>query len=263
MQLPIVYFNHLSRQGNTIVHFVSTRLGGVSNDSFSSLNLGKYQGDAQYNVDTNRKALASSLGFSPTSMVFAKQVHGCNVARVDSLLPEGQEAGGDSDIPDTDGMVTNVRGICLVTLAADCVSLIFFDPVKKAVGVAHAGWQGTVKRIGSEVIHAMSREYGSLPADILVGIGPSIGPCCYEVGYDVVRAATASFGRAKGVILSSTRFNNPVLNLWYANTITLTEAGVMPQNIEATMTCTKCHQSKFFSARGGDKGRFGAGVMLI
>jgi polyphenol oxidase len=257
-------FNHfpIFSKKTGVKHFITNRLGGVSTGPYFSLNLGLNQSDDPSNVVENRKRVSQAAGFELQNFVFAQQTHSRNVYRVNSVDMGRGALTRETAIPNTDGMITNISGICLVTLAADCVPMLFFDPIKKAVGVAHAGWKGTLIKTPEAVVSAMVLEFGSNPSDIIVGIGPSAGPCCYEVGGDVIAEVEKSFGKSSEILIPSETEGKMKFNMWEANTLALIEAGVNPNNIETLCICTLCQNELFFSARKGDLGRFAAGIML-
>ena len=260
--IPLYGFDILKPYGNSIVHFITTRNHALPPSTENYFTIGLNGAIDNAIVLNNRKALAEQFGFSPSAYVFASQVHDNRVAVV---RDEDRGKGAFERslyLCDIDAMVTNRKGICLVTQAADCVPILFYDPVKKAIGAAHAGWKGTVAKIPAEVVKSFIAEFGSNPKDLVVGIGPSIGSCCYEVGGEVVAMVKDSFGSTDELILGNAKFSKPVFDLWKANYKTLVEAGVNPENIEIAGMCTKCNNHHFFSARAGDKGRFGAGIML-
>jgi len=256
-------FANLSRFDDGITHFVSTRNGGVSLNEYSSLNLGLNQADIPLNVFQNREIIAKTVGIDSTSFVFARQVHSTNVARA---FESDRGRGLYSRVtafPFTDAMVTNSKQVCLITLAADCVPILFYDPLKRAIGVAHAGWKGTVLKISQFVVNSFLEEFGSNPEDLIVGIGPSAGPCCYEIGKEVAEEVILAFGENNNVLKPAEKPDKFILDLWEANRITLISSGVIDENIETSHRCTICENHEFFSARKGDKGRFGAGIMLL
>lgn len=260
--IPLYHFDNLKQFDNQIVHFVTTRNESVPTSSKNYFTIGLNGAIDNRIVLNNRKLLAAQVGIANDSYVFAVQVHGNRVAVVNDE-DRGKGAFERSEyLSDIDAMVTNRKDICIVTQAADCVPILFFDPVKKVIGAAHAGWKGTVAKIPAEVVKALVTEYGSNPKDIVVGIGPSIGSCCYEVGDEVVALVRNSFDTTEGLILANKKFIKPVFDLWQANYRTLIEAGIEPENIEIANMCTKCNNDIFFSARFGDKGRFGAGIMI-
>lgn len=256
-------FKNLSRFNDGIKHFLSARKGGVSLNEYSSLNLGLNQADIPSNVFKNREILSKTVGIDSALFVFARQVHSTNVMRV---FESDRGRGLYSRVtafPFTDAMVTNSKQVCLITLAADCVPILFYDPVKRAIGVAHAGWKGTVLKISQFVVNSFQEEFGSNPEDLIVGIGPSAGPCCYEIGKDVADEVSLTFGEKSNVLKPTGKPDKFILDLWEANRITLISNGIMDENIEVSRRCTICENHEFFSARRGDKGRFGAGIMLL
>jgi len=261
--VPYAQYEGLKIFQDSIQHFITTRnqtLPPTADNCFTIGLNGEVDNDI---VLSNRKLLADQFGFSNASYVFASQVHGKGVAVV---REEDRGKGAferTSYLCDVDAMVTNHSEICLVTQAADCVPILFYDPVKKAIGAAHAGWKGTIAKIAGEVVNTMKSEYGSNPLDLIVGIGPSIGPCCYEVGGEVVQLVLSTFGTTEGLIVKSEENGNVIFDLWETNRQILIEAGVLAKNIELTGLCTKCNNRFFFSARAGDNGRFGAGIMII
>ena len=247
-----------------IRHFVSSRVGGVSKTPYASLNLGFHVGDDFQNVLQNRKLLASALGSPLNNFTTAKQIHDGKV----TIITEESKGRGAAEyemaIDDTDAMVTNVPDICLMILVADCVPILFYDPRKRAIGCAHAGWRGTVGLIAQNTVKILQEKFSSLPEDIIVGIGPSIGPHCYEVGTEVVTQVEAISKEGKTHLTHSSLGNGWYFNLWEANKDQLVEMGIPEQNIEIAELCTYCNSDKFFSARrqGGKTGRFGVGIML-
>lgn len=254
------HFENLLQHRKAISHFVTTRHGGVSEQTYGTFNLSLNQTDNPNSVLENRQRLANALGIKPTDFVFPIQVHGTNILRV---FEEDRGKGAltnDDAFDNIDGFIANTKGLCLVSMAADCVPIVLFDPINKAIGVAHSGWKGTVLQIPEYLVRAMQREFNSNPSDLIVGIGPSGGPCCYEVGQDVIDEVATKFDIDRVIIR---RDGKTVFDLWEANRITLIEAGVKPQNIEISGVCTICQNDIFFSARRGDDGRFAAGILLL
>jgi YfiH family protein len=149
-------------------------------------------------------------------------------------------------------------------MGADCVPLLFFDPIKKAIGAAHAGWQGTVRKIALATIIKMKEEFGCSYKDIKVLIGPSIGPCCYHVGGEVIDSILRSFGTTEKFVSYDYKDSLAHFNLWQTNKIQLIEAGIPDSNITITGLCTYCNHDDFFSSRYDKSvtGRFGAGIMI-
>ncbi len=262
--LPYLFrFSNLNTE-KRVTHFISGKSGGVSMGPCSSLNLGFNTEDLPENVLLNRRILAENLGIHPHQFVFARQAHTGTIALIEQAHSGMGFENPDSAIPDTDAMVTNVPGVCLIVLVADCVPVIFYDPVKHVAAVAHAGWRGTLKEISRLTIQTMRSQYDCLPSDILCGIGPSIGPCCYEVGEEVIQAGASLPFNTKGYLRESETAGKAVFDLWAANRIQLLEAGLKEEHIEISCQCTKCNADTWFSSRAGkgNTGRFAAGICL-
>lgn len=255
-------FEDFSRNKN-ILHFISTRIGGFSNSPYSSLNLGLNVGDNSAEVIKNRELLASSLNIPTNSFTFAKQVHKGNVSVIKNEMKGRGAINYREGIDATDAMITDVPGICLVVLVADCVPVLFFDTIKKVIGVAHAGWRGTVGLVVKNTVRLLQEEFNSILEDIIVGIGPSIGPCCFEVGSDVKEEVENVFHTKDRYIIN--RDDKEYFDLWENNKQQLIQVGVLEQNIEVAGVCTYCHSDRFFSVRrqNGNTGRFGAGIMIM
>lgn len=240
---------------SAVSHAIFTRLGGVSPAPYDSLNISATVGDEPANVHTNLATVYRAMGVRDTHVVTAHQVHGNRVARV------GQADGG-SFIPECDGLVTNERGVFLLMRFADCAALMVYDPVRHVIGLAHAGWQGTLLRVAEALVKAMRSAYGSIPSDLVALIGPSIGPCCLEVGPEVVARAYASLADGQWVVSRLNAAGHAYLDIWQANRSQLERFGI--SNIETTGICTRCAQHEFFSHRGsgGITGRFGVIIGL-
>lgn len=261
--LPSLYFPALEK-GGIAMNLISTRFGGVSEGQFASLNLTSGRGDSREHVRENFARIAAAFGTDLAHCVCSHQVHETNVRRV------GREDAGmgilrPSVWESADGIVTNEPGLVLATFYADCVPLLFVDPVHRAVGASHSGWRGTVGKIGARTVRLMKQEFGSAPEDLLVGIGPSICADHYEVSGDVAEEFRKAFPGQEDRLLEYR--GNPghvQLNLWEACRITLREAGVPEENISVTDICTACNPEVLFSHRasGGKRGNIGAFVML-
>ncbi|MGQ3684116.1 MAG: peptidoglycan editing factor PgeF [Candidatus Loosdrechtia sp.] len=261
--VPLLFFKNLSKN-REIKHFVSTRIGGFSNQPYHSLNLGFHTGDNPAAVLKNRKQLALMLGVPLHNFVTAKQVHGSQI-RIITRGSRGQGAFDyDTATPLTDAMVTDVTNIVLMVLQADCVPVLLFDARRKVIGIIHAGWKGTVKKISKDTILVLKEKFGCLPADILAGIGPSIGPCCYEIGPEIIAEISNVFYLKSKCRNQNTASGKNFFDLWKANKMQLMEAGVPEENIETAGICTYCNHHLFFSHRNctTGTGRFGAGIML-
>ncbi|MBW3621900.1 MAG: peptidoglycan editing factor PgeF [Armatimonadetes bacterium] len=232
-----------------IIHGYSTRGGGTSDAPYASLNLGDHVGDDPHHVDQNRLRLTRALGLYPL-WVTAEQVHGGDVARV-------KETDAGEKIPGVDALITRTPRLPLALMYADCASVYFFDPERRAIGLAHAGWRGTAADIAGNTVRAMVEAFGSRPEDLWAGLGPHIGACCYTVGEEVVQALEpweGSILRQRGRIQ---------VDLGASNRAQLREAGVREDRILAASPCTACNTDRFFSyRREGATGRMAAVLML-
>lgn len=259
-----VTFSKLSAYDRELVHGFSTRLGGVSQEHLFSMNLSFTRGDDRENVMENHRRFAGALGYDETRLVFSDQVHLTHFHKV-TKADCGKGIIRESDIKETDGLVTDEPGIPIITFYADCVPLFFYDPVKKVIAMAHSGWRGTVERIGAKMVSYMEKEYGSRPQDIVCAIAPSICQKCYEVSEDVALRFLEVFGNGFGDELLYRKENGKYqLNLHRACEITLLEAGIAKEHLDVTDLCTCCNPDVFFSHRAshGRRGNL-AGVMMI
>jgi len=246
-----------------VSHGFTTRAGGLGATPYDSLNLAFHVGDDPETVIGNRRIVCGVLGAELSQMVAARQVHGNHIAVVDSGDAGRGALSLETAFSETDGMVTSQSGLLLATFYADCVPIFILDPVKKVIATVHAGWKGTVGRIGAAALRRMKDAYGCNASDCLTGIGPSIGPCCYEVDEPVISRFRQEFGSAEK-ILEFTGEGKARLDLWQANRKVLVKAGVREDNVELSRICTCCNRDVFFSYRGnrGITGRMGAFIML-
>ncbi|ASS75842.1 hypothetical protein CIG75_13200 [Tumebacillus algifaecis] len=238
-----------------IVTRFTTRNGG---------NLGLHVGDDPQRVIENREGIATELGVPLDAWVAGNQVHGSTVTVV-TAKEKGRGARAQEDLlPDTDALITDVPGVALSTYAADCVPILFADDKRGAVGAAHAGWKGTVAKIAAKTVVAMKEEYGCDPAQLVVRIGPSIGPCCYEVDGAVVQGVRENFGELADLLLTPNENGRWQFDLWKANEQALLEVGVLPMHILREDRCTSCGVETYFSYRKeqGKTGRH-AGVIVL
>ena len=231
-----------------IVHAISTRLSGVSAAPFDSLNLALHVGDDREKVLQNRRLFANSLNLNFNDIVTPNQVHGDKVLRVDESYRGRGALDYDNAVKETDAIITNTPNLPLMLCFADCVPVIFVDVDNKAVGIAHAGWKGTMSKIAVKTLMAMTDEFGTDPTKCLAGIAPSIGPCCYEVGENVIDACKKAFPNHIDELLIK-RDGKVFVDLWNANQIQLIEAGMRIENIEVARECTCCKSSWYFSYR--------------
>ncbi len=260
--VPVIRYKALDDTG-IVVHGFSTRLGGVSEDIYGSMNLSFTRGDDPARVRKNFELIADEIGFDPDHIVGTDQTHTANV-RVVSWEDAGNGITREKACHDIDGQITNVPGLPLITYHADCVPLFFVDPVQKAIGLTHSGWRGTASRIGAETVRMMTKTYGSDPKDIVAVIGPSIGQCCYEVSQDVADAFREDFTIDETLIRRGKYEGKYMLNLWEANRQILRQAGLPEKNITVTGYCTACHSDRLWSHRitGGQRGSLAAFLCL-
>lgn len=245
-------------------HGFSTRLGGVSQGDYASMNLSFTRGDEEEAVRENYRRIAKSIGVKCENMVLSQQTHTTNV-KVVTEADRGKGIVTPLDYTDVDGLITNIPGICLVTFYADCVPLYFVDPVRKVIGLSHSGWRGTVGKIGHETIQKMEEQYGSDPKDILAAVGPSICQDCYEVSEDVILQFQKNFDEKYWQELFYRKENGKYqLNLWKANEIIFRESGILPEHIAVTNVCTHCNSKILYSHRasGNRRGNLAAFLAL-
>jgi hypothetical protein len=259
----VIKLPHIEATG-LVNHGFSTKYGGISKGVYESMNLGKNRGDSPYNVEENFNRFCDAIDVPTDTLVFSDQIHESEV-RVVQKEDKGKGFYRTSDIIGVDGLITNQVGVTLTTFYADCVPLFFLDPVKRVIGLSHAGWRGTVKAIGPKTIKLMVDTYGSNPKDILVGIGPSIGSCCYEVSTDVIKEFENNLNHDIIVrIVSRINDEHYKLDLWEANRLLLLDAGIDEKNLVVTDLCTKCHSESFYSHRsmGNQRGSLAAMIAL-
>jgi polyphenol oxidase len=252
-QLPVVRWPIFD--GHGLEAMVTTRDGGVSTGRYASLNLGLHVGDDPDAVLTNRRRAAAAIGATLDDLVFCQQVHGREVAMAtDAERGHGAVSAGDA-LAGADALVTPVAGPVLVIMVADCVPVVLFDPRRRILACVHAGWAGTVRGVTTAAVEHL-RELGSDPADLLVGIGPSIHPDRYQVGRDVVDAARAAFGPRTDEVVRPDGTGAWSFDLWQANLIQLTSAGVPSAQVQIAGLDTG-PGTPFFSHRSeGPCGRF-------
>jgi len=230
----------------------SWRRGGQSPAPFDSLNFSAGQGDSQENVRSNLAILGGRIGIDPEKIVTCRQVHGDHI-HVTEAVPDSA--------PRADAIVTPRPNIFPAIKTADCVPILILDPIRKIAAAVHAGWRGTVLRISRKTVKLMQDRFGSDPSDLLVGMAPGIGPCCYEVDDAVLTPFRKTFRDAgRFISIHNSNRNSKVsdhLDLAAANRFELTEMGVPEKNIYATDLCTACHKDLFFSHRrdGAKSGR--------
>lgn len=258
--LTYITFPKLTKTG-LVNHAFSTRLGGVSEGHFYSMNMSFSRGDKVENVIKNYEILCGAIGINTENLVFTKQTHNDNVI----IVTENERGTGFSkpSFSDIDGLVTNCKNVALVTQFADCTPLLFCDTEKKVIGSCHAGWRGTVKRIGQKTVELMKDTFGCDPKNIVAAIGPNIGVCCYEVDTPVFNEfLNARFDTDKIFIKKDT--GKYMLDLRLANKDVLLCCGILEENIDISDICTCCNADEMFShrAQGVNRGNMCAIIQL-
>jgi len=238
------------------VHGFIGRQGGVSEGEFRSLNLGIRTQDRPEAVAENDRRFRRAFGIP--SLVRVRQVHGREVLVVDRKVKD-EKAWWQVE---RDAVITDQPGVALAVLTADCVPIVLFDPERRAWGIAHAGWRGTCLRTAAAAVEAMTERFGSEPRDILAGIGPGVGPCCYPVDGPVIRAVEESFGEEADELMRPAPGGRRFLDLVEANCRVLRKAGIAPEHLEKADLCTSCRADLFFSHRR-DRGRTGRQINFV
>lgn len=245
-------FDSLPHNGR-LRHGVFSRQGGVSPAPYDSLNLSLSVPDEHDRVYANRRRVYGLFGRDTDTVVHAHLVHGTTVARVTA-------ANNGEWVEHVDALITNEPDCVLTMNFADCTPVVVYDPVQGAIGLAHAGWRGTVAGVVREMVQTMAAEFGSVPGDLIATVGPCIGPCCYVVGEDVAAAVSAGFNQPEALLRPHE--DRYTFDLPEANRQQLLAAGV--NQIELSGFCTSCRTDLFFSHRAekGRTGRFGVVVAL-
>lgn len=253
------------------IHGFSSRIGGVSENELSTMNLSFTRGDREERVRENFHRIAQAIGFDEKQMVFSYQTHTVNIRRV-----TGEDRGKgylrERDYRDVDGLITDEPGVILTTFYADCVPLFFVDPVHRAAGLAHSGWRGTVNNIAGETVRRMQDAFGTKPEELLACIGPSICSDCYEVSEDVADQFRARYPQELWPRLLRPRQEPSPdgrllyipgkyqLDLWEACRQNMLRAGILSGHIQVTDICTCCNPDILFSHRAshGKRGNLAA-----
>lgn len=261
--VPILRFPNL--EATNIVDFgFSTRMGGVSEGIYESMNLSYVRGDKKEAVDENYRRISEALEMPKTDFVGASQTHTTVVRQVTSE-DRGKGFTRPRDYEDVDGLMTNVEGLVLVTVYADCVPLFFVDPVHKVIAASHAGWRGTVDDMAGVTVARMAEVYGSKPEEIAAAIGPSICKDCYEVGAEVAEAFKQAYPMdiCKDILMEKSE-GKYQLDLWKANKYAMIRAGILPEHIAVTDICTACNSELMWSHRKsmGKRGNLAAFIRL-
>lgn len=248
-----------------VLHAFSTRRGGVSEGKRAALNLGYKTKDSSLRVRENRDLFARALGVSPEQFAHVEQVHGDAVIEA-KVGDRGRCIGPGEYLGKADALITRERGIVLMVQVADCLPVLFHDPVNRAVGLAHAGWKGTVSHVAVKTLLEMGERFGTLAADVRVALGPCVGPCCYEVGEEVRVEFAGIFPWYREVFRAGFG-GNWMLDLADSNARQLLDIGVKEANLKRANLCTIGNLADFYSHRAeatGEEptGRFAAVIML-
>lgn len=252
-KFPFYTFNNLAQQPG-LLHFVSS----------GEKNVGFTETTGIATIVENRRSLAEAVGFDLLRLTVGRQTHSSNIRIVEK---EYIGCGGttlETAFPETDALITNEKEVCLMILTADCVPVLLYDPEKQVIAAIHAGWRGSVAGITAKTITSMQNTYGCSPRSILAAIAPSIGPCCFEVGEEVVQIFRENSSDVRGIVSDGKQKGKYNIDLWETNRRQLLTAGVLSANMEVARLCTFCHPGQFFSYRhsGTFAGRFGTGILL-
>ena len=243
-------------------HGFSTRLGGVSDGIFQSMNLSFTRGDDDASVSENFCRFCDAIGVRAEDVVVSAQTHTTNIYNA-TADDRGRGITRKRGYTDIDGLITDEPNVVLCTQYADCVPLFFVDPLRRVVATSHAGWRGTVGGIAQTTVERMTADYGCLPENIIAAIGPSIGKCCFEVDTPVYDAfSKLSF--FDGTCFTADGDDKYHIDLWEINRRYMLQVGVKLDNITVTDLCTRCHPTLFWSHRytGGQRGSLAAFIAL-
>lgn len=258
----VAYLTHNNLSKISLInHAFSTRIGGVSKNEFSAMNLSFDRGDSRENVIQNYKLFCNAAGFDYNTLVSSQQDHHTVIRRV------GKENYGigiwkPADMNSVDGLITNEKGVTLVTHYADCTPLFFVDTVKKVIGLAHGGWRGTVAGIAYITVQRMAEEYGTDPSDLVCAVGPAISKCCYEVDSPVYEQFNKLTELNRADFITDKGNGKYIIDLPEVNRQFMMLAGVKPENISVSDVCTMCNSELLFSHRAS-KGKRGGMVAMM
>ena len=260
--VPVLQADGILEAGGA-AHGFSTRLGGVSQGMWSSLNLGVSRGDNPEHVRENYRRFFTAIGVDGKKLVTTNQVHGGKV-RVVTAADWKDDPYGRVEY-EADGLMTDTPGVVLMIYSADCLPILLYDPVRRVAAAVHAGWRGTAAGIAATAVERMKEVYDCRPEDILAAIGPGIGPCCFETHEDVPNAMMAAVSSAALPyikVLESGKFS---LDLKGINAQLMIRAGVSPDHIAVCGECTACMGEKYWSHRrmGDNRGSMAAAIQLL
>ena len=255
--LEFLHTDHLN--DDRLIHAFTTRTGGVSEGPYESLNLTWSRGDDKAKVAESRARVTRALEVD--RLVFANQVHGRTVLRVDAAPSDAWSAG------EGDALMTDVPGLGLCAQCADCVPVLLFDPETLAIAAVHSGWRGAVQNITGAAVAAMTGAYGTRPTSLRAAIGPCISAANYRVGPEVLDQFQAQFGSLEGLAGERDSEGGAGLDVGEACRRQLVAAGVPADAVARIEACTFADESRFFSsrraARDGHAGQFGGQCGVI
>lgn len=245
------------------VHGFSTRLGGVSEGIFASLNLSTTRGDDPDRVRENYRRFCAAIGADVSHVVMTHQVHGTVIRTVGANDVKNDLCRQEE--PACDGLITDVPGLALAVFTADCIPILLYDPVKRVIAAVHAGWRGTAGNIAGKAARQMQTDYSCRPGDILAAIGPGISACCFETHADVPDAMTAALGELAASHMISLENGKFRVDLKGINAGLLERVGLEPDHIEISSDCTACLPEKYWSHRitQGRRGNQAAMIQLL
>lgn len=249
---------------DSLFHFTTTVLGGVSEGSYASFNLGIYSGDNLSSVQENRSRLSQQIEIKQTNIITPYQVHGDQILIIDQSFLSKASSDQVALLNGVDALITQQSGICIGIFTADCVPIILYDPKEKVLAAVHAGWRGTVSKIVEKTIRKMEVVFGCKPENIMAGIGPSISSEHFEVGEEVVEAFVKAGFMINGIAYKNPMTHKTHIDLCFANELMLTHAGILDKYTEVANLCTYSNPSLFFSARrqGINSGRMLTGGFI-
>lgn len=245
-----------------VAHGFSTRLGGVSEGMWSSLNLGVSRGDDPDHVRENQRRFLAAIGAGGGKLVMSNQVHKDEVRVVTSA--DWKDDPYEKVTYEADGLMTAMPGVALMVFTADCLPVLLYDPVRRVVAAVHSGWRGTVDGVAVRAVERMCEVYGSRPADILAAIGPGISKCCFETHEDVPNALMAAVSSVALQYIQIKENGKFAVDLKGINACRLEQAGLDPEHIAVSGDCTACLPEKYWSHRrmGTNRGSMAAVIQL-
>lgn len=257
--MQVLRFGLLDRFGERLLHFSTTRLDAAGNPFCMGFETAENESPRA----ASRLRLAKAMEIESERFAFCRQMHTRNAAIVTDKTSDKGFYYKKHAVADTDALITATPGICVVAQSADCVPILLYDPENNVIAAIHSGWKGTAKRILQKTIEKMVRQYATIPGNLICCIGPSAGPCCYEVGEDVYTEFAANFDDPDPLFVPLQNGKH-LLNLWSANATIARFCGIPDDNIETAAICTICNSNNFHSARvhKNETGRMSTGIMI-